>query len=1033
MKEKQTNVKTTYDSKRPVVIAQRLLLFLCAFVTVVIITYNVWLSIRLDAGNAIVTSGAEELDEQLQQKFDNMESASSGLQFLLKRDASLGSLTNYIFEKTDELYDQSNGECISFFCTDGSTLIRKDTKYPLLGKLSDMVWYTGALQKNGRMFVTAPYYDQESNQVVYSISKMLYDGKTVAVMNFSLSGLDNIISDITAKYGGRALIIDSQGMIFASTDSNFIGRFAKSLVDDYGVISKIFATSGISVDNKSTGREHIAFSKKSEDDAYVILFMPASPDTLVRCQNAISLFVPFVLIVLIIAGLTINAKALAQYMSNEEGKIDILDIMRVRQTLYLSMLVIIFIALSFVFITSGITSELKYERQMMVNKAQNVSDTVTEWFAQVKQSILLIEYDLDVYDSVEKHTEEISNDIKNLVENEDAISGAYIYNPSWEMSYIGDDGIYKRTEIHSNIHDIYSNILTDGGEIRISEPYIGNHNIYCITIGRAVFDENNEFKCIICVDFYVDKLEEILLNYGYNDGEYAFITNESTYIINHPSDLYSLTTDKIVRAVDTDYAKLFSTDDVVPIRDFDNRLKSCISVVNTDTGFFVVLVTDFFDSFGRIVQTLIIYLTGTIIGIVLILMIVISLNRWQEANSERLTKTAIEAEQASKAKSDFLANMSHEIRTPINAIMGMDEMIIRECNDKAIVGYATDINSAANTLLNIINDILDTSKIESGKMEIISTVYEVGQFIRDLNNFIEKRAKDKGIDIVLDVNKDIPAKLLGDDIRVKQIITNLLTNAVKYTEKGTVTLKFDGERVEGGFNLRVSVSDTGIGIKQEDIHRLFNAFERIEEKRNRHIEGTGLGINITMDLLKLMGSRLDVTSVYGKGSTFSFELLQGIESDEKLGSFNINSENKKESKKINFTAEGVRVLVVDDNSINRKVFKALLKNTKMIIDEVDSGIKATEITREKRYDIIFLDDMMPEMDGREAFKIIKADPVNLCKNIPIIMLTANAIVGAKEEYLLQGFDDFLSKPVFADKLEQMIIKHIPSDRIVISQ
>ena len=1032
MSEKKIPFKTANENIKPVVIARGMILLLLLLVITIVVTYNVWINIRNRAGKEIVQLAAIESDNIWQQKFDDMESAASGFQFLLKKDASTGSLTNYVYEKTDELYAQSNGECLSFYCTDGSWLIRKDTKYSANGNLKEKLWYSGAIQKNGKIYISSPYYDADNNQIVYSVSKMLYDGKTVAVMNFSLSGLDGIINIATSRYGGKAYIMDEKGMIFASSDRDNVGKFAKNIAQDYSILSKIFATPGSSIESKSGDRQYIAYSKKNENDIYVILYLPVNPESLIRCQNAASIFVPAVFFILLSIGVIINIKNLLAYIKNEEGKIDILEIMRLRQTLYLSILIMIFIALSVVFIFSGIASELKYERQSMTNKAESISDTVTGWFSHVKQTLQLIEHDLEGHSDMQFDSAKIQSAIVSIADNVDGISGAYVYNPYWNDSYIGTDGIYTRAQVPSKINNIYSEVLTDNGEIHISEPYLGNRNVYCITIGKAVFNQDNGLEYIICVDCYVDKLEDILNEYN-NNGRYAFITNNTTYIINHPSEEFSLTTDKIVRAVDTIYAKLFATDDIVPIRDYDGTKKVCISIVNNETGFFVVYVTKYLEVFGRAMRTLIIYLTGAFIGVMLILLIVSSLNRWQAANSERLKDEAAKAEQASKAKSDFLANMSHEIRTPINAIMGMDEMILRESNDSAIKNYANDINSAARTLLNIINDILDTSKIESGKMEIIPTVYEVASFVHDLNNIIEKRAKDKGIDFIIEANENIPAKLLGDDIRIKQVVTNLLTNAVKYTEKGSVTLKIDGESTDGGiFKLKISVTDTGIGIKPEDIHKLYNAFERIEEKRNRHIEGTGLGINITKDLLRLMDSHLDVVSEYGKGSTFFFEINQGIESEEKLGKINASDVKKKDSKKINFTAEGVKVLVVDDNAINRKVFKALLKNTKMDIEEVDSGIKAVEITREKKYDIIFLDDMMPEMDGKEAFKIMKSDPANLCKNIPIIMLTANAIVGAKEEYLLQGFDDFLSKPVFADKLEQMIIKHIPEDRITLN-
>ncbi|MGN0342999.1 MAG: response regulator [Roseburia sp.] len=390
------------------------------------------------------------------------------------------------------------------------------------------------------------------------------------------------------------------------------------------------------------------------------------------------------------------------------------------------------------------------------------------------------------------------------------------------------------------------------------------------------------------------------------------------------------------------------------------------------------------------------------------------------------------AEEANRAKSRFLANMSHEIRTPINAIVGMNEMIMRESSNDVIRGYADDIHSATKSLLSIVNDILDMSKIESGKMEIIPTEYELVHVIHELSNMVLKRAKDKGLEFVLDVNPSLPSVLYGDDVRIKQVITNLLTNAVKYTEKGRVTLEIDGSVQGETLDLSVRVCDTGIGIKKEDLSKLFVAFERIEEERNRNIEGTGLGMNITFSLLKMMDSFLWVESEYGKGSVFSFHLKQKIVSDEAIG--NIEEKMKHLTDDYDYKpslfAPDAHILVVDDNEMNRKVFIGLLKGTKIKIDQAESGFRCLEMTQEKKYDLIFLDHMMPKMDGVETFQRIRGDETNLCNKVPIIILTANAIAGAREQYLEYGFDDYLSKPVVPAKLEKLIAKMLPRELLL---
>lgn len=387
-----------------------------------------------------------------------------------------------------------------------------------------------------------------------------------------------------------------------------------------------------------------------------------------------------------------------------------------------------------------------------------------------------------------------------------------------------------------------------------------------------------------------------------------------------------------------------------------------------------------------------------------------------------------EADRANEAKSSFLANMSHEIRTPINAVIGMNEMILRESTESAIKQYAYDARSSANTLLGIINDVLDFSKIESGKMEIIPVEYELKNVVTDLINMIEKRARDKGLELLVNVHPDLPSKLYGDDVRIKQVVTNLLTNAVKYTERGSVTMTFHGHMYGDMLQLFVCVEDTGIGIKQEDLEKLFSAFERIEEKRNRNIEGTGLGMNITTQLLHLMGSSLEVSSEYGKGSVFSFVLEQKVMDTSPIGQVLQKEEEKVSYQyKESFYAPDAKILVVDDNQMNCKVFKALLKKTEVQVTECYSGAECLQLTEEYKFDMIFLDHMMPELDGLETFHLLRSDAANLNLDTPVVVLTANAMSGAKEQYMEEGFDAFLAKPIVPKELEHMLQDMLPQE------
>lgn len=386
-----------------------------------------------------------------------------------------------------------------------------------------------------------------------------------------------------------------------------------------------------------------------------------------------------------------------------------------------------------------------------------------------------------------------------------------------------------------------------------------------------------------------------------------------------------------------------------------------------------------------------------------------------------------EAVMASHAKGRFLAQMSHEIRTPINAILGMDEMILRESKEANVVEYAEDINAAGQLLLSIVNEILDLSKIESGKMEIVDGEYNLSDMIEDLTALITIKAQSKDVKFEVNVDRSLPAVLYGDDVRIRQILTNLLSNAVKYTKEGSVKLDVSGTVEEQKAILRFAVTDTGIGIKKEHLENLFDEYKRIEEGTNRYEEGTGLGLNITMRLLELMGSKLQVQSEYGKGSTFFFELSQEIRGQITIEEHQKNKEKNQTSERWNgtFTAPKARVLVVDDNLMNRKVFMKLLSHTKIQIDDVESGFECIDKMKENCYDIVFLDHMMPDMDGVETLHKLREMSDYPSEHAPIVALTANAIVGAKKQYIDEGFDDFLSKPINYKDMEDIILKFLP--------
>ena len=429
------------------------------------------------------------------------------------------------------------------------------------------------------------------------------------------------------------------------------------------------------------------------------------------------------------------------------------------------------------------------------------------------------------------------------------------------------------------------------------------------------------------------------------------------------------------------------------------------------------------------------YLTFGVIPIAL-LMVMFSLEtpdyRKLINTLNELEKAKQEAQSANRVKSEFLANMSHEIRTPINSMLGFNEMILRETEEKEVFSYASNIKKSGQTLLSLVNDILDLSKVEAGKMELVNGEYDSAAVVVELIRMIKPRADEKGLDLKLNIDSRIPRKLSGDVVRIGQILMNLLTNAVKYTKKGEVVLNINLNEIKGDkAKLYFEVKDTGMGIQKDNIEKLFSEFSRVEEQTHT-IEGTGLGLPITVKFLKLMNSRLEVESTVGKGSVFSFLLEQKVVDAVPVGKIDVDipeTESEVNVYREDFTAPGVHVLAVDDVAMNLMVFKGLLKQSLMSIDTASSGFDAIELIKKNNYDIVFLDHQMPEMDGIATLEKLKTEYPDRVGNIPYIALTANAISGAREMYIKSGFSDYLTKPIDGFELTAIFRKWLPKEKI----
>ena len=433
------------------------------------------------------------------------------------------------------------------------------------------------------------------------------------------------------------------------------------------------------------------------------------------------------------------------------------------------------------------------------------------------------------------------------------------------------------------------------------------------------------------------------------------------------------------------------------------------------------------------------YYVDSFISVVLVGMVCFGMTMAQgilfKGENDRARKEAERAEELTRAQNRFFSSMSHEIRTPINSILGLNELILRdEDATDDIVRDANGIQGAGKLLLALINDILDFSKMEAGSMDIVPVDYKIGDMLSEIVNMIWLKAHDKGLGFEVNVDPEVPMVLYGDEVRIKQLIINLLNNAVKYTKNGHIELRVESNDIDNKTTeLTVSIADTGMGIKKEDIPFLFDAFKRVDEGKNRHIEGTGLGLSIVKQLVELMDGTITVNSVYGEGSTFTFVVRQGITDNQKVGELNIHNQQtgRRSNYESSFLAPEVSILIVDDNEMNLEVEKRLLRETDMNIDTANSGREALEMSLKTHYDAIFMDHLMPGMDGIECLEQLRDQAGGLNRNTPVIVLTANAGSENRDLYNRAGFDGYLVKPVSGEAMEEMLIRHISSEKIIL--
>ncbi len=1020
---------------------------------------------------------------------------------LLKAQAPLEEIEKFFSQRKNEQKNLTGGVCFNTYISGVDWSVIPDFEMPSDYHAPERIWYKGAAEKAGEIYITEPYVDAMTGDMCYTMSKILGDGRTVVAQDFTFADVQQFIKKMSTTRDRKALIVTANGMIIGYTDMSLVGKKISDKLPEY---EKILSRVVQSDHSKSFiaqigGEEHTIFSSVTTNGWYIIFSVNnrafyRDSYTQIFITALISLIMLVTIIFLYLNAmrnglLAENAlRAKEEFLSRLSGELrdplyNILNISNkgilhmdedpakcaaeVRESaLKLSAM------LDNLFSFSTIIASAPAKKILQDAELSKVSRYARKGIAAVLILAMVVAFgicltatiswgdtkmqrEIDTYESqlsgwiadqrgtlgtfvnlLSEHPE-LMNDypsavkyLDDLAKHYPEISVCYMTNPYAEHQVIMNNG-WESPDPNWRVEQrpwyIEAEKSPDG--FSISAPYYdAQTGIYCVTMAQTVFGPKGEFVGVFGIDFYLDRLTKVL-GESYTDDSYAFLVDRNGVIINHPNKNYQQTAAQMTNLVDTEYAKVEDSAEITTLTDYTGNFVACLANKNKISNFTVIVANSWWNIYGSVIVLGVLFVVLLGICVAIVNTLINRQMKWQASVNRKLKEASETAFAASRAKSQFLAQMSHEIRTPINAVLGMNEMILRESESDEVLEYATNIQSAGRTLLTLINSILDFSKIEDGKMEIVPVRYETVELIDDLVNMILDKAQKKGLEFRTEISSDLPRSLYGDDVRIRQIITNILTNAVKYTHTGSVTLKISGVEIDADtFELQVKVSDTGIGIRAEDMNKLFQSFQRIDEEKNRNIEGTGLGMAIVQKLLAMMNSRLEVESVYGSGSEFSFHLIQKIIDKNPIGNYNTKHlkhfDNAAQKKFL--LAENAKILVVDDNDMNLKVISGLLKRNKIVPDLAESGQQCIELARKNFYHIIFLDNMMPRMTGVETLKIMQQEKI-LSGKTSVIMLTASAIAGMREKYLQEGFNDYLSKPIEVDELEAMLAKHLPPE------
>ncbi|MBP5231658.1 MAG: response regulator [Clostridia bacterium] len=1002
-------------------------------------------------------------------------------------------------------YPDNRMACASDFLPDGS-----------VDYVHDRDWFTTAAG-TGELYYSAPYRDSDTGKPIITISKAVFrENKLQGVLaaDIFVEVLVDIISHAELPQDSYAFLVDQNlGMIVHPNPAYDFEDEPHKIIDVSGaayneVVSKIRSGSGDTVyiedyDGVTRGvvvskMENTGWSVGIATNRAVLTRDMQSWTREFLIAALIAVAVGGIAAVLLIVALSqsrfrqrtyearireleeqpnpetdrISPEPAQESPPEKKKKRNLLN-SPVRVTPAFPILVIFLLMAVMVFYTSSVIRDVAASNIREVGEDRlGATSAQLENYLETARSMLWVTADTvdhmvrngDSPKSIEDYlVEETANQIEHFDVN---ITGLY--------GYVGGeylDGLHwTPPENYDPVRrDWYREALKGGGETVIVGPYVdAQTNDVVITLCRMLSNGTD----VVAVDLLMDNIQEITSALHIKEKGYGFVVSRDGTVISHQDESWK------GRNLTESEDKLALLDGILDTRNgifeiTSGSVDQTVFVNDIMNQWYVVIIIESTELYAEVRQQLIIniLICAAIFAFITVSYVLGRKNERKysrrieemraeeqkqayEAKALKLEKEA--ADQANQAKSSFLAEMSHEIRTPINAVLGMNEMILRETGrirneDRAgseavdgalgsIAFYARNIESAGGSLLAIINDILDFSKIEAGKMDFAEQEYPFGSLLNDLISMVHFKAKEKGLDFNVHVDEAIPDALYGDKVRVRQIVTNILNNAVKYTEQGGVTLTVRNE--DSGtpgpgetIRLLVSVQDTGIGIRPEDLDKLFTKFQRVDLKQNSTVEGTGLGLAIARRLLEMMGGSIDVQSEYGKGSVFTMRIPQTVVSAAPIGDFRsrlLSDAEQVRDYRVTFRAPDARVLIVDDTKMNLTVAAGLLKETEIGIDTASSGEEALSLAEKQPYDLILMDQRMPVMDGTEVLRRIRSETEGPNRDTPVVCLTADAVIGAKERYLAEGFTDYLTKPIDSRELEDMMIRYLPEDKVVLT-